>query len=104
MVFRSNLAGYFICELSFLCPFLYLNSTLSGILQGLGKATGLFVCNVVTLLLRLAIIFAAVPLVGMEGYLWGLLISQIVLTFLYLSMLFFRKNLHRNPESSKLSQ
>ncbi len=104
VVFESSLAGYFICELSFLCPFLYMNSTLSGILQGLGKATGLFVCNVATLLLRLVIIFVAVPRFGMQGYLWGLLISQISLTFLYLSMLFIKKNLHHCAESSKLSQ
>lgn len=83
-LFESDLAGYFISELSFLCPFLYLNSTLSGILQGLGKATTLFVCNVTTLALRLVILYTAVPVWGMEGYLWGLLLSQITLTALSL--------------------
>lgn len=94
MVFQSTLAGYFICELSFLCPFLYLNSTLSGILQGMGMVTGLFVSNVSTLLLRLVFILGTVPRLGMQGYLWGLLISQILQTVLYLSMLLFRKTKH----------
>jgi len=92
-VFHSSLAGYFICELSFLCPFLYLNSTLSGILQGLGKTTALFFCNIGSLLVRLTIIYITVPLVGMQGYLWGLLVSQMLLTILCISMLIFKKNL-----------
>lgn len=103
-IFQSELAGFYICELSFLCPFLYLNSTLSGVLQGLGKAGGLFVSNVVSLLLRLAFIYLAIPSLGMQGYLWGVLLSQILLTFLYLSMMFFRKNLHHFAERSKLTQ
>ena len=103
-VFQSELAGYFIGELSFLCPFLYLNSTLSGILQGLGKATALFISNITALLLRLGIIFLAVPVFGIQGYLWGLLASQIIQTFLYLCILSFRKNLHIGIESSKLTQ
>lgn len=93
LIFESSLAGYFICELSFLCPCLYLNSTLSGILQGLGKATGLFVCNGITLLLRLIMVYTVVPFWGIQGYLWALLISQFSQTALYLSMLFFQKKL-----------
>ncbi len=103
-VFHSDLAGYFIGVLSFLCPFLYMNSTLSGVLQGLGKATSLFVSNITSLLLRLAIIFLTVPKFGIEGYLWGLLSSQILQTFMYLSILYFRKNLHISAESSKLTK
>jgi len=93
-IFHSDLAGYFIGVLSFLCPFLYLNSTLSGVLQGLGKATALFFSNITSLILRLVIIYLTVPKFGIEGYLWGLLSSQVLQTFMYLSILFFRKNLH----------
>lgn len=91
-VFHSELAGYFIGELSFLCPFLYLNSTLSGILQGLGKSTALFLCNSITALLRLCMTWFVVPMIGMKGYLWGLLVSQILLTILYLTILFQKKS------------
>ena len=93
-LFHSNLAGYFIGELSFLCPFLYLNSTLSGILQGLGKITSLFFCNVFSLVLRLAMIYFFVPSVGIQGYLWGLLASQITLTCLCILILIRKKDLH----------
>lgn len=83
-LFDSPLAGHFITTLSFLCPFLYLDATLSSILQGLGKAGTIFVMNVIALLLRLAFVFQAIPLFGITGYLWGMLASQIVLSVLYL--------------------
>lgn len=83
-LFDSPLAGHFITTLSFLCPFLYLDVTLSSILQGLGKAGTIFVMNVIALLLRLLFVFEAIPLFGITGYLWGMLASQIVLSLLYL--------------------
>lgn len=83
-IFNSPLAGHFIRTLSFLCPFLYLDTTLSSILQGLGKAGTLFFMNVFALLVRLAFVFFAIPLTGITGYLWGILVSQILLSILYL--------------------
>jgi stage V sporulation protein B len=49
-LFQSELAGIYITALSFICPFLYLNNTLSAILQGMGKVVILFVVNVFLLL------------------------------------------------------
>lgn len=83
-LFDSPLAGYFITTLGFICPFLYLDTTLSSILQGLGMAGHIFVMNVVCLLIRLGFVFWAVPQFGIAGYLWGLLASQLTLGFLYL--------------------
>lgn len=93
-LFNSPLAGYFITTLGFICPFLYLDTTLSSILQGLGKAGHIFVMNVVCLLIRLAFVFFAVPRFGITGYLWGLLASQLTLGVLYLLCLwrFLRKH------------
>ena len=87
-VFDSPLAGYFITTLGFICPFLYLDTTLSSILQGLGLAGHTFVMNVVCLLVRLAFVFLAVPQVGVRGFLWGLLVSQLTLGVLYLGCLY----------------
>lgn len=86
-LFHSPLAGYFITTLGFICPFLYLDTTLSSILQGLGKAAHIFVMNVLCLLLRLGFVFLAVPRFGIAGYLWGLLASQLALGVLYLTCL-----------------
>lgn len=94
VLFDSPLAGYFITTLGFICPFLYLDTTLSSILQGLGKAGHIFVMNVICLLIRLAFVFLAVPRFGITGYLWGLLASQLALGVLYLTVLgrFLKKN------------
>ena len=100
-LFNSKLAGHFILNLSFLCPFLYLDTTLSSILQGLGMAGHIFVMNVISLLLRLAFVFYAIPKFGITGYLWGILASQILLSILYLACLFCnRKRLDRNKRAN----
>ena len=93
-LFHSELAGHFIVTLGFICPFLYLDTTLSSILQGLGMAGRIFASNVVCLLIRLLFVFFAIPVIGMQGYLWGILVSQLVLAGIYFFCLyrFFRKN------------
>ena len=83
-LFHSELAGYFIRTLSFICPFLYLNNTLSAILQGMGKVLFLFFVNVSALLLRLLFLYTFVPTYGILGYLWGILAGQLLLTGSYL--------------------
>lgn len=87
-LFDSPLAGYFITTLGFICPFLYLDTTLSSILQGLGLAGHIFVMNVVCLLIRLCFVFFTIPKFGITGYLWGLLASQLTLGLLYLGCLY----------------
>lgn len=87
-LFHSPLSGYFISTLGFLCPFIYLDTTLSSILQGLGLAGHIFIMNTVCLLLRLIFIFTAIPLFGITGYLWGMLASQLLLSALYLGTLY----------------
>jgi len=87
LLFHSPLAGLFIRALSFMCPFLYLNGTLSAILQGLGKVIPLFFINVTALLVRLAFILSLVPAFGIRAYLWGLLAGQILQSTCYLFLL-----------------
>jgi len=86
-LFDSPLAGHFITTLGFLCPFLYLDTTLSSILQGLGMAGKIFIMNIASLLVRLGFVFWVVPNYGITGYLWGLLASQVTTGILYLSCL-----------------
>lgn len=87
-LFDSSLAGHFIVTLSFICPFIYLDTTLSSILQGLGMAGKIFIMNVFCLLVRLGFVFYAVPKFGITGYLWGMLASQMILCVLYLGCLY----------------
>ena len=82
LLFHSELAGSFILTLSFICPFMYVASTMNSILNGLGKTAQTFLYSVVSLLLRLLFVFIAIPIYGIKGYLWGMLASQMLQTFL----------------------
>lgn len=77
-IFKNTDAGTYIGILSFICPFLYLNGTLSGILHGLGKTYLSFWQNAAGLAVRILFIYAAIPMLGIRGYLFGLLASQLV--------------------------
>lgn len=82
LLYHSELAGSFILTLSFICPFMYIASTLNSILNGLGKTAQTFLFSVVSLLLRLLFVFIAIPIYGIKGYLWGTLASQMLQTLL----------------------
>lgn len=83
-VFHEPLAGVYIRALCLLCPFMYVNGIFTGILQGLGKAMGIFFINITSLCLRLCFVFFAVPHYGIKGYLAGLLVSQLYSSGLYI--------------------
>ncbi len=87
LLFHSELAGIFICSLSFICPFLYLCATLTSILHGLGKAGSIFFVNVSSLLLRLAFVFWLLPRFGIDSYIAGMLLSQVYSAALLLLLL-----------------
>lgn len=82
LLFHSSLAGGYILTLSFICPFLYVSSTLASILHGLGKAAVTFFINLLCLSIRLCFVFFCIPSVGIKGYLWALLFSELLSTFL----------------------
>lgn len=87
LLFHSELAGIFICSLSFICPFLYLCATLTSILHGLGKAGSIFFVNVSSLLIRLAFVFLLLPRFGIDSYIAGMLLSQVYSACLLLLLL-----------------
>lgn len=76
-LFHNELAGHLILTLSFICPFLYLSTTMSSILHGLGHTGISFFINTTALFIRLAFVFFLIPSHGIEAYLWGLLLSQL---------------------------
>lgn len=83
-LFHSTLAGSYIRGLSFICPFVYLNTTFSSVLNGLARSFVTFSVSITSLLIRIAFVFFLVPHTGIGGYLIGLLISQLSSFLLYL--------------------
>lgn len=81
-VFHDQNAGTFITILSWLCPFMYLATTMGSILNGLGKTSITFFQNVWAMVIRLAFVLFAIPRFGILGYLWGMLASELALALM----------------------
>ena len=91
LLFHSNTAGTFIRTLSFVCPFLYLNTALCAILQGLGKTSRCLVHSLVSVCTRILSVVLLIPHIGIRGYFYGILCSELLLCVLHLTALFTKK-------------
>lgn len=91
-IFHSIDAGNYIFVLSWLCPFLYLSTTLTSIINGLGKTQLTFLITVVSLLVKIYFLIFLVPRYGIQAYLVGSLLSQITMTLL--EIIYLRKYIH----------
>lgn len=87
-LFQNSLAGTFITTLSWICPFLYLSSTLTSILHGLGYPELTFLLSLGSCGIRILFVLFAIPIIGIRGYLYGLLASHILTTLLSLWILY----------------
>lgn len=87
VLFKNEFAATFIKILAFICPCLYLSGTLGGILNGLGAANQSFILNTLGLGIRIAFVFFIIPEYGIRGYLWGLIVSELLTTGLSLYFL-----------------
>ena len=75
-VFHEPKAGAYLCILAWLCPFMYLSSTLGSILNGLGKVYQTFAISVLSLVIKIGCLMLLVPTHGMAAYFFTLLVSQ----------------------------
>ncbi len=78
-MYNEPLAATFTRILAWLCPFMYLTQTMSGILNGAGKTTSTCIQNTLGIVMRLAALIIAVPKYGITAYMISLLISKIVI-------------------------
>ena len=86
-LFANTLAGLYIRTLSFICPFMFLSTTLNSILHGLGHPTITLLLNLGGCLIRIAFIWCFVPLYGIRAYLYGMLASQVAVALCAVSAL-----------------
>lgn len=82
IVFHNQMAGSFISILAWLCPFIYITTTFSSILNGLGKTHITFRNSIIGVTIRLLSVIFYIPIVGIDGYLLGLLVSSILICIL----------------------
>ena len=84
ILFHSPTAGVYIRTMSFICPFLYMNTALSSILHGLGRNLRSLIHHSIGILVRISFVFFAIPQLGIRGYLYGILAGEILLSGLHL--------------------
>lgn len=82
LVFCNHDAGTFLTILCWLCPFMYLATTMGSIQNGLGKTSLTFIQNTIAMGIRLIFVLIAIPRFGILGYLWGMLASELTLALL----------------------
>ena len=92
LLFHEATAGTCIRTLSFVCPFLYTNIMLTSILNGLGKTGATLLHNAAGSLIRILFVLFAIPLIGIHGYLYGLLLSEILLSIMHIYSLYHIKS------------
>jgi len=81
-IYNNETAGDYLRVLSMLCPFLYLTTTLSSVINGLGKAHITFINSIIGMTLRIVMIVILVPRYAAMGYVISLLVSQLLITIL----------------------
>lgn len=83
LIFHSENAGKLLTVMAFLCPFLYVTTTLGSIINGLGKTGITFLFTVIGLVVRILSLVLVAPYYGIYGYLFGMLVSQILICLLH---------------------
>lgn len=81
-IFHNEASGNYLTILAWLCPFLYLTTTLGSVINGLGKAHITFINSVIGTLSKILLIITFIPSQGITGYLFALLIGQLLITAL----------------------
>ncbi|MCH5266704.1 MAG: polysaccharide biosynthesis protein [Lachnospiraceae bacterium] len=80
--FHNETSGQFLRLLSWLCPFLYLSTTLTSIINGLGKTKDTFIITCISQGIKLFCLVILVPRFGIMAYIHGTLASQIIMALL----------------------
>jgi len=81
-VFHTQEAGTYLTILAWLCPLIYLTTTLGSIINGLGKAHITFLNSITGSISKILLIIILIPSRGISGYLIALLVGQLIITIL----------------------
>lgn len=82
LLFNEPQVGVYVTAFAWMCPFLYISTTLTSILNGLGKTNTTLILDVTAFLARIALIVLLIPRMGITGYLVAFLISEIYLALM----------------------
>ena len=86
-VYKSERVGDMIYLLAFSCAFIYLQQTLTGILNGLARQGVLLINTFLGFVIRYGAIFLLIPVLGIKGYIYGFILGSIIVCVFNFSFL-----------------
>ena len=87
VIYNQRDLGALVMKLAFCAPFIYLQITLSGILNGLGNQLFLFKLSVISSVINVFFIYFLVPQFGVNAFIAGVLVSLCICSGLSLGKL-----------------
>ena len=97
VIFHTPAAGSYISVLSWLCPFLYLQITCQSILHGLGETKLPLLISILGTTIEICCILFLIPIMGVKGYLFGMLACNVTESFLYIRAVLTRTKAQFHP-------
>jgi len=82
LLYKSPEVGFYILVLGPIMPFIYFENIVDGILKGLNQQVSTLRYNVIDSVSRISMILALVPLRGMQAFLFVMLFSNLLTTYL----------------------
>ena len=82
LIYGSEEVGFLIGVLAPIMPFMYLESVVDGLLKGLDQQVSSLKYSVLDSVLRITAIFFLVPMRGMQGFLFVMIVSNILTSLL----------------------
>lgn len=77
-IYNNIEVGKWIKILSFLVIFMYIDNIVDGMLKGINEHVSVMLCNILDLVVTILIIFFIVPILGMEGYILSIFVSELL--------------------------
>lgn len=94
LLYRKENIGGILYMLSFTCVFMYLQQTLLGVLNGLGKQ-GVSLRNMlIGSALRIGFVYFLIPRYGLQAYIWGIILSSVCVCILNLYVVIKTTGMH----------
>lgn len=86
LLYKDIDIGSILKLMSVTCIFMYLSQTLSGILNGLGKQSANVRNSAVGKVIRIIFVLLLIPKIGIDGYMYGLMVSYFITAILDLKV------------------
>ena len=77
-IYNNIEVGKWIKILSFLVIFMYIDNIVDGMLKVINEYVSVMLCNILDLIVTILIIFFIVPILGMEGYILSIFVSELL--------------------------